>query len=189
MKERGLFPVFEGVGGCGKGTQIEIAKNLLLKNGFNVIATREPGGIGESEKIRKLIFDLKERKLIGAKGQTVIFFTARKFWVDGLVAPSIDKGIHVLGDRCYASTGAYQGYAEGGDKEGIILEIADVIMGKHKPDAIILLIFQVKLPGKDVERIRMGTPMIGKRRNILKDWLRGIGKCQKPGGRIKLVCS
>ena len=80
-----------------QGNQIEIAKNLLLKNGFNVIATREPGGIGESEKIRKLIFDLKERKLIGAEGQMVMFFTARKFWVDGLVAPSIDKGIHVFG--------------------------------------------------------------------------------------------
>lgn len=138
MKERGLFPVFEGVGGCGKGTQIEIAKNLLLKNGFNVIATREPGGIGESEKIRQLIFELKEKKLIGAEGQMVMFFTARKFWVDGLVAPNLDKGVNVLGDRCYASTGAYQGYAEGGDQKKI-LEIADIVMGNHKPDAILLL--------------------------------------------------
>lgn len=138
MNERGKFIVFEGVGGCGKGTQIEIAKNLMLKNRFDVISTREPGGIGESEKIRKLIFELKEKKLIGAEGQMVMFFTARKFWVDGIVAPNIDKGVNVLGDRCYASTGAYQGYAEGGNQR-IILEVADVIMGNHKPDAIVLL--------------------------------------------------
>jgi len=33
--EKGKFIVFEGPGGCGKGIQIEIAKNLLLNNGFN----------------------------------------------------------------------------------------------------------------------------------------------------------
>lgn len=137
-KERGKFVVFEGVGGCGKGTQIEVAKNLLINNGFKVISTREPGGLKPSEKIRKLIFELKEKKLIGAEGQMVMFFTARKFWVDGIVAPNIHRGIHVLGDRSYASTGAYQGYAEGGDQR-VILEMADIIMGNYKPDAVLLL--------------------------------------------------
>ena len=138
MKERGKFVVFEGPGGSGKGLQIGIAKDLLLRNGFNVITTREPGGVGPSEKIRKLIFELKDKRLIGAEGQMVMFFTARKFWVDQLVAPNIYRGIHVLGDRSYTSTGAYQGYAEGGSQEQI-LGIADVIMGKYKPDAVLLL--------------------------------------------------
>ncbi len=130
--------VFEGVGGCGKGTQIEIARNLLIKNGINTISTREPGGVGPSEEIRKLIFDLKGQGLIGAEGQMVMFFTARKFWVDQLVAPNIDLGVNVLGDRSYVSTGAYQGYAEGGDMNRI-LRIADFIMGDYKPDAVVLL--------------------------------------------------
>jgi dTMP kinase len=180
MKERGLFPVFEGVGGCGKGTQIEIAKNLLLNNGFKVISTREPGGIGESEKIRKLIFDLKEKKLIGAEGQMVMFFTARKFWVDGIVAPNIDKGVNVLGDRCYASTGAYQGYAEGGNQK-IILEIADVIMGNHKPDAIILLDISGetsrKRRGKDVN----GDPFDRETPEYLEKLVAGYREMAKTG--------
>lgn len=138
MKERGKFVVFEGPGGCGKGTQIQTAKNLLINNGFNVVATREPGGVGPSEEIRQLIFELKDKKLIGSEGQMVMFFTARKFWVDGLVAPNVDRGIHVLGDRAYPSTGAYQGYAEGGDQERI-LKIADIIMRGYKPDAVLLL--------------------------------------------------
>jgi len=136
--ERGKFVVFEGPGGSGKGLQIEIAKKLLLNNGFQVISTREPGGVGPSEEIRQLIFTLKDLKLIGAEGQMVMFFTARKFWVDQLVAPSINSGIHVLGDRSYTSTGAYQGYAEGGDQNRI-LKIADVIMGGCKPNAVLLL--------------------------------------------------
>ncbi|HJY98197.1 MAG TPA: dTMP kinase [Patescibacteria group bacterium] len=138
MNERGKFVVFEGAGGSGKGIQIEIAKNLLLGNGFQVIATREPGGVGPSEEIRQLIFTLKDLKLIGAEGQLVMFFTARKFWVDQLVAPNVNRGVHVLGDRSYPSTGAYQGFAEGGDQDKI-LKIADVIMGKYKPDAVLLL--------------------------------------------------
>lgn len=137
-KERGKFVVFEGPGGCGKGIQIEIAKTLLLNNGFEVVATREPGGVGPSEEIRQLIFELKDKKLIGSEGQMVMFFTARKFWVDGLVAPNINKGINVLGDRAYPSTGAYQGFAEGGDQEKI-LKMADIIMRGYKPDAVLLL--------------------------------------------------
>jgi len=153
MNERGKFVIFEGAGGSGKGTQLEVARSLLVKNGFNAISTREPGGVGPSEEIRKLIFELKDKKLIGAEGQMVMFFTARKFWVDGLVAPNIDNGVNVLGDRGYPSTGAYQGYAEGGDQDRI-LKMADIIMRGYKPDAVLLLDVSAgtsrKRRGKDV---------------------------------------
>ena len=138
MKERGKFIVFEGIGGSGKGTQIELARNLLVKNGLSAIFTREPGGLPPSEDIRKLIFDLRDRKLIGPEGQMVLFFAARKLWINGVVAPNLGKGMNVLTDRCHTSTGAYQGYAEGGDHKQI-MEIADVVMGAYKPDAVILL--------------------------------------------------
>ncbi len=100
-RERGKFVVFEGVGGSGKGTQIGIAKDLLIRNGLEIITTREPGGIEASEVIRKLIFTLKQEKLIDAGEQMVLFFAARKFWVDGVVAPNIEQGIHILSDRGY----------------------------------------------------------------------------------------
>ncbi len=136
--KRGKFIVFEGVGGSGKGTQTKLAKRLLKKNRIKIITTREPGDISSSETIRQLIFDLKSKKLIGAEGQMVLFYAARKFWVDKIVAPSLKKGICVIADRSYTTTGAYQGYAEGGSQK-IILKISDVVMGKTKPDAIILL--------------------------------------------------
>ncbi len=138
MNERGKFIVMEGVGGSGKGTQVERAKNLLTKNGLQAVYTREPGGLASAEKIRKLIFSLRDKKLIGPEGQMALFFAARKFWVDGVVAPNLAKGINVLTDRCHTSTGAYQGYAEGGNQKQI-LDIADVVLGDYKPDAVILL--------------------------------------------------
>ncbi|SRR4030043_308059 len=138
MKERGKFIVFEGPGGCGKGTQIEFAKNLLKKNGLKVVKTREPGGIAPAEEIRDLIFSLRDKKLIGPEGQMVLFFGARKLWVDGFVVPNIDAGINVLSDRCHTSTGAYQGYAEGGNQKQI-LGIADIVLGEYKPDAVLFL--------------------------------------------------
>jgi dTMP kinase len=138
MKERGKFVVFEGAGGSGKGTQIENAKNLLIKNGLKVVFTREPGGLEPAEKIRKLIFSLRDKNLIGPEGQMVLFFACRDLWLDGVVAPSINGGVNVLTDRCHTSTGAYQGYAEGGDQKQI-LAIADTVLGEYKPDAIILL--------------------------------------------------
>lgn len=138
MKKKAKFIVFEGVGGCGKGTQVELAKRLLKKNRIKVVTTWEPGGINSSEVIRRLIFDLRGQKLIGPEGQMVLFFAARKFWVDKVVAPSLKKGINVIADRSYTATGAYQGFGEGGDQK-IILKISDVVMGKTKPDAVILL--------------------------------------------------
>lgn len=136
--KRGKFIVFEGSGGSGKGTQIKKAKKLLLANGLKVVTTREPGGVPVSEEMRSFIFALKERKLIGSEGQMVLFFAARKFWIDKFVKPNIDNGTSVLSDRCYMATAAYQGYGEGGSQSQI-LGIADVAVGRYKPDAVILL--------------------------------------------------
>lgn len=138
MKKNGKFVVMEGIGGSGKGTQIEYAKNLLKKNGIDAVYTREPGGLAPAEKVRELIFNLRDKKLIGPEGQMVLFFAARKLWIDDVVAPNINLGINVLTDRCHTSTGAYQGYAEGGNQKQI-LAIADEVLGKYKPDAVIFL--------------------------------------------------
>lgn len=136
--KKGKFIVLEGVGGCGKGTQVKYIERLLSRNNIDVVATREPGGFASSEVIRKLIFDLRGKKLIGAEGQMVLFFAARKFWVDRVVKPNLKKGVNIVADRSYTTTGAYQGYAEGGDQKNI-LSISDVVMGETKPDAVILL--------------------------------------------------
>ncbi|MBN1168490.1 dTMP kinase [Candidatus Woesebacteria bacterium] len=135
--ERGKYIDFEGPGGAGKSTQIFKASEILTENGFDVITTREPGGTDSAESIRRLLFELKSGELIDAGGQMALFFAARRLLRDELIAPNLDKGVSVLTDRSYPSTGAYQGGGEGGD-DSLILQMADVTMGECKPDAVLL---------------------------------------------------
>jgi len=137
-QERGKFIVFEGVGGSGKTTQIELAKKFLEEKGLKVLTTREPGGVEASEKIRELIFALRDKNLIGPEGQMVLFFAARYLWLNSLVKPALAEGINVLTDRAHTSTATYQGFAEGGNMEQI-LAISEVVMEGARPDAVIFL--------------------------------------------------
>lgn len=138
QKEKGLFIVFEGVGGSGKSTQVELAADFLREKGFEVITTREPGGTKASEMIRDMIFTLREKGLIGPDEQMVLFFAARKIWAKEVVKPALSKGMIVLADRSYPSTAAYQGFAEGGDLKKIEA-LSEVIMKGVIPDAVLLI--------------------------------------------------
>jgi dTMP kinase len=53
----GLFITFEGPEGAGKTTILQAAADQLTKNGHSVLATREPGGIEISERIREVILN------------------------------------------------------------------------------------------------------------------------------------
>src|SRR3990167_3619741 len=144
MKENGKFIVFEGPGAAGKGTQISFAKDLLSRNGFEVLTTREPGGTSAGEEIRQLIFKLRGEHLITPGEQMVLFFAARKLLVQEIIKPNRKLGKVILGDRFDPSTGAYQGYAEGGDMkkiEGLIR----VGLDGFKPDAVVLLDVSAKV--------------------------------------------
>jgi dTMP kinase len=138
VKEIGSLVVFEGVGNAGKGTQIRLASGLLRRNGYDVLTFREPGGTGVGEDIRELIFDLRREHLITPGEQMVLFFASRRALLKEVINPGLAQGKLILGDRFYTSTGAYQGYAEGGDMEKILALIRVGLKG-FKPDAVILL--------------------------------------------------
>ena len=56
-KKKHFFITFEGIEGSGKSYQSrKLYKNLKNKK-IPVILTREPGGTGSAEKIRKVILD------------------------------------------------------------------------------------------------------------------------------------
>lgn len=142
--ERGKFFVLEGVGGAGKSTQLLHAEAFIQEElGLPVITTREPGGVAEAELIRELIFDLKREGVINADHQMALFFASRAIWMANFVQPNLDKGVTVLSDRTFPSTAAYQGYGEGGQLE-VIEAFAEKIMGKYRPDAVLLLDISAK---------------------------------------------
>ena len=54
---RGYFLSMEGPDGSGKTSQVQLLEDRLLRFGFDVYRTREPGGCGIAEKIRQLLLD------------------------------------------------------------------------------------------------------------------------------------
>ena len=56
----GTFITFEGIDGCGKTTQIQLARTFLEKQGNQVVTTLEPGGTDIGIQIRKILLNQKK---------------------------------------------------------------------------------------------------------------------------------
>lgn len=136
--ERGKFIGFEGIGRSGKSTVITPASEYVRSKGFEVVSTREPGGVPEAEEIRNLIFRLKGKEILTPDQQIAMFFTARHFWLERFVRTQLESGTIVLTDRSYPATAAYQGYGEGGDLR-LIEAWSNEIVGDLVPNGVILL--------------------------------------------------
>ena len=54
---RGILVTIEGGEGAGKSTVLAAAQELLRARGFDVVATREPGGTTAGEAVRALLLD------------------------------------------------------------------------------------------------------------------------------------
>ena len=107
--KKGHFITFEGGDGSGKSTQINILKDKLIKDGYDVILTREPGGTQISEKIREIILD-KENSEMNDMTEALLYAAARAQIVNQVIRPAIQEGKVVICDRFVDSSIAYQAY-------------------------------------------------------------------------------
>lgn len=110
--KKGLFITLEGPEGAGKTTIITMLTSELEKLGYNVLHTREPGGIEIAEKIRNVILD-KEHTAMDPKTEALLYAAARRQHLVEKVEPALERGEIVLCDRFVDSSLAYQGYARG----------------------------------------------------------------------------
>ncbi|PHK48884.1 dTMP kinase [Staphylococcus edaphicus] len=103
------FITFEGPEGSGKTTVIqEVAQKLEKK--YNVVLTREPGGVKTGEQIREVLL---EGDNMDDRTEALLFAASRREHLVGKVIPSLKNGKLVLCDRYIDSSLAYQGYARG----------------------------------------------------------------------------
>jgi dTMP kinase len=108
----GYFFSFEGPDGAGKTTIIQLVEKFLTEQGFEVISTREPGGIEIAEKIRAVILN-PEHKSMDARTEALLYAAARRQHLVEKVIPALNEGKIVLCDRFIDSSLAYQGFARG----------------------------------------------------------------------------
>jgi len=115
---KGKFITVEGSDGSGKTTFINSATEYLVKEGYKVITTREPGGTEFSEKVRELLFDSSNE--IDAKTESLLFCVSRRDHIIKKIIPYVEEGYIVICDRFVDSSIAYQSYGRGINKQDII---------------------------------------------------------------------
>lgn len=120
MPKKGVFIILEGIDNCGKTTQSKLLKQYFQNEGFKVIQTREPGGTEIGEEIRSVLIK-NRKKLINPLAQTLLFYAARKEFIENIVKQNLMKGVNVITDRFEASTYVYQGIVQRVSKEFIDL--------------------------------------------------------------------
>jgi dTMP kinase len=110
--EKGIFITIEGPDGSGKTTILQMLAQNLEKEGYEVVATREPGGIDIAEQIRKVILD-PENTAMDPRTEALLYAAARRQHLAEKVRPALEDGKVVLCDRFVDSSLAYQGHARG----------------------------------------------------------------------------
>ena len=106
---RGHFITFEGPDGSGKTTVATEVCRQLQEKGYEVVHTREPGGIGISEEIRNIILDPKNT-MMDARTEALLYVASRRQHLVEKVFPAMQEGKIVICERFLDSSLAYQGY-------------------------------------------------------------------------------
>ncbi len=141
---KGFFFVFEGIDGSGKTTHLKYAKMALEREGFPVLATREPGGTVVAEKIRSLILEDTPVEKLCQEAELLLFLAARAQHVKNVVLPSVRSKNIVLCDRFLASTFAYQVYAQKVVNEAMFFLMNSLASYDLKPDFTFFFDVEVK---------------------------------------------
>ena len=106
---KGYFITLEGPDGSGKSTVAKALFEKLQADGYEVVHTREPGGIEISEAIRNIILDPKNT-MMDAKTEALLYAASRRQHLIERVFPAVEQGKVVICERFIDSSLAYQGF-------------------------------------------------------------------------------
>lgn len=105
---KGVFITFEGPDGSGKTTISKYVYEQLVKLGYPVIYSREPGGIEIAEQIRDVILN-PNNTAMDAKTEALLYAASRRQHFVEKIKPALENDEIVLCDRFVESSLAYQG--------------------------------------------------------------------------------
>ncbi|EKI4474807.1 dTMP kinase [Staphylococcus pseudintermedius] len=129
-----LFITIEGPEGSGKTTVVQAVSEQLTQH-YDVMTTREPGGVQTAEAIRQILLD---GETMDARTEALLFAASRREHLVAKVLPALSQGRLVICDRFIDSSLAYQGYARKiGVKE--VQAINDFAIEGRYPDLTIYL--------------------------------------------------
>ncbi len=146
---KGLFITLEGPDGSGKTTIATAIVKKLEEQGWEVVHTREPGGVRIAEEIRNVILD-PENTEMDVKTEALLYAASRRQHLTEKVIPALRENKVVLCERFLDSSLAYQGF---GREIGFdaVYEINRFAIGSYMPDLTLYLDIDEE---KGLERIK-----------------------------------
>jgi len=142
---RARWVALDGIEACGKTTQ---ARGLAAA--LDAVLTREPGATAVGGRLRTIVLDPGSGEL-SDRAEALIYAADRAQHVAEVVGPALAAGRHVVSDRSWASSLAYQGHGRGLDLAEVDL-INRWAMDGLVPDLVVLL----RLPVEEALR-RLGA--------------------------------
>jgi dTMP kinase len=137
MDKAAAFYAVEGVDGSGKSGMVAALVAHLAGSDGEAIATREPGGTPQGEKLRGLLLSGTDDAW-DQQSELLMMTAARVEHVRRVILPTLARGISVVSDRYVGSTIAYQG-AGRGMSEAYIRQLHKEAVGDVWPDLVIIL--------------------------------------------------
>jgi dTMP kinase len=147
--ESGKLVTFEGIEGCGKTLQWNLAGEFLKTLGVPFLATREPGGTDVGNQIRAILLKSGGPAPIPVV-ELLLYLADRCQHLAEVIEPALGRGLVVLSDRYHDATLAYQGYAR---KLGLDwIEGLSGTLGIRRPDVTLFVDVPVELGLKRARR-------------------------------------
>jgi dTMP kinase len=137
VPRRGLLIAFEGGEGAGKTTQARLLAIWLREQGYDVVATQEPGATKMGMRLRALLLDTAHTGL-SPRAEALMYAADRAEHVDLVIAPALERGTVVVTDRYVDSSIAYQGRGRN-QPVGEVAGLNRWATGGLEPDLTILL--------------------------------------------------
>ena len=134
--KKGLFITLEGIEGAGKSTAVDFIEEFLMKEGHDVIKTREPGGTVIGEQIREILLN-NENHTLTYDTELLLVFSARAQHIQEVILPALSSGKIILCDRFTDASYAYQGGGRDIDASRINL-LEKWVQGDLKPNLTLL---------------------------------------------------
>jgi dTMP kinase len=153
-----MFIVFEGIDGSGKSTQARLLSDFFESRGIPFILTHEPSDGIIGQKLRSLASRLKPEE------ESRLFLEDRVDHVKTVISPAMKAGQHVICDRYYYSSAAYQG-ALGLDPVEVIDYNRSMV---PEPDVVFLMVVSVETALRRIGQSRSEGFSVFEKRNGLE---------------------
>ena len=146
-KTNGLLITFCGLDGCGKSTMIQLLREDLIKEGNDVLVTKQPTESMRKNDIFRTYMDMEDHSKYEYRALSLMAAADRIQHVNQEILPALGEGKTVICDRYFYSCLANL-RARGYENDEWIYEIAQ---GIARPDAAFFLDVPVSVA---VERVR-----------------------------------